>query len=91
MPAMNGLPEKVADGGEVGHLNGYLKGQREKIGKIFSGESDGKAKIVLSGPSNSWVRFDFEFVIMGHNIAYSEQKGLGFIGWIKNLVEKKKL
>ena len=55
-------------------LASRLKEQREKIGKIFSGESDGKAKIVLSGPSNSWVRFDFEFVIMGHNIAYSEQK-----------------
>ncbi|GFZ12000.1 hypothetical protein Acr_23g0003850 [Actinidia rufa] len=53
MPAVNGLPEEVADGGEVRVLNGYLKEQREKIGKIFSGESDGKAKIVLSGPSNS--------------------------------------
>ncbi|XP_057487224.1 uncharacterized protein LOC130773283 [Actinidia eriantha] len=53
MSAGNGLPEAAADGGEVRDLNGYLKEQREKIGKIFSGGSDGKAKIVLSGPSNS--------------------------------------
>lgn len=34
-------------------LNRFLEEQRVKIGKILSGEVDGKAKIVLSGPSNS--------------------------------------
>ncbi|CAK9137535.1 unnamed protein product [Ilex paraguariensis] len=34
-------------------LNGFLKEQRIKFGKILSGEINEKAKIVLSGPSNS--------------------------------------
>ncbi|KAL8111562.1 hypothetical protein AgCh_019321 [Apium graveolens] len=34
-------------------LNGFLKEQRVKIKKLISGEIDGTAKIVLSGPSNS--------------------------------------
>lgn len=34
-------------------LNGFLKGQRVKIEKLMGGEINGKAKIVLSGPSNS--------------------------------------
>ncbi|XP_073049360.1 uncharacterized protein [Primulina eburnea] len=34
-------------------LNRFLEEQRVKIGKILSGEVAGKAKIVLSGPSNS--------------------------------------
>ncbi|KAK9278075.1 hypothetical protein L1049_027633 [Liquidambar formosana] len=40
--------------GEVGRdLNGFLKEQKVKIGKILKGEVNGKAKIVLSGPTNS--------------------------------------
>ncbi|KAK2997825.1 hypothetical protein RJ639_025552 [Escallonia herrerae] len=41
--------------GELGckDLNGFLKEQKVKIEKILSGEIDGKAKIVLSGSSNS--------------------------------------
>ncbi|GMQ09907.1 hypothetical protein CsSME_00053121 [Camellia sinensis var. sinensis] len=38
---------------QAGNLNGFLKEQGIKIGKILNGEIDGKAKIVLSGPSNS--------------------------------------
>ncbi|XP_019227028.1 PREDICTED: uncharacterized protein LOC109208375 [Nicotiana attenuata] len=34
-------------------LNRFLKDQRDKINSIFNGVSKGKAKIVLSGPSNS--------------------------------------
>ncbi|XP_009798079.2 uncharacterized protein [Nicotiana sylvestris] len=34
-------------------LNRFLKDQRDKINSIFNGELKGKAKIVLSGPSNS--------------------------------------
>lgn len=34
-------------------LNKFLKEQRIKIAEIMSGEINGKAKIVLSGPSNS--------------------------------------
>lgn len=34
-------------------INGFLKEQRVKIKKLISGEIDGTAKIVLSGPSNS--------------------------------------
>lgn len=34
-------------------LNRFLKEQRDKINNIFSGQIKGKAKIVLSGPSNS--------------------------------------
>ncbi|KAK4438535.1 hypothetical protein Salat_0187900 [Sesamum alatum] len=34
-------------------LNSFLKEQRAKIEKLLSGEINGKAKIVLSGPSNS--------------------------------------
>ncbi|KAK1377302.1 Nitrate transmembrane transporter [Heracleum sosnowskyi] len=37
----------------VKDLNGFLKEQRVKIKKLISGEIDGTAKIVLSGPSNS--------------------------------------
>ncbi|KAK6148301.1 hypothetical protein DH2020_019213 [Rehmannia glutinosa] len=40
---------QLKDGG----LNGFLREQRVKIGKLLSGEIDGRAKIVLSGPSNS--------------------------------------
>lgn len=34
-------------------LNRFLKEQRDKIDNVFSGQIKGKAKIVLSGPSNS--------------------------------------
>lgn len=34
-------------------LNGFLKNQRAKIFKLLNGEIKGKAKIVLSGHSNS--------------------------------------
>ncbi|KAL9155584.1 hypothetical protein ABFS82_09G013400 [Erythranthe guttata] len=34
-------------------INGFLKQQRVKIEKLLSGEINGRAKIVLSGPSNS--------------------------------------
>ncbi|KAL2515607.1 uncharacterized protein Fot_29578 [Forsythia ovata] len=44
------LKEKVLKAQE---LNVFLKEQRIKIGKILSGEIRRKAKIVLSGPSNS--------------------------------------
>ncbi|KAI3454417.1 hypothetical protein Pfo_011080 [Paulownia fortunei] len=45
---------QLKDGGLKGQdLNGFLKEQRVKIGKLLSGEINGKAKIVLSGPSNS--------------------------------------
>lgn len=36
-------------------LNSFLKEQRIKIEMLMNGEINGKAKIVLSGPSNSWV------------------------------------
>ncbi|KAM7483145.1 hypothetical protein LguiB_007728 [Lonicera macranthoides] len=41
--------------GELGgrELNFFLREKRLQIGKILSGENDGKAKFVLSGPSNS--------------------------------------
>ncbi|KAK6123563.1 hypothetical protein DH2020_042711 [Rehmannia glutinosa] len=45
---------QLKDGGLNGQdLNGFLREQRVKIGKLLSGEIDGRAKIVLSGPSNS--------------------------------------
>lgn len=34
-------------------LNGFLKEQRIKLEKVLNGEIEAKAKIVLSGPSNS--------------------------------------
>lgn len=34
-------------------LNIFLKEERIKIEKLMNGEIDGKAKIVLSGPTNS--------------------------------------
>lgn len=41
--------------GELGgrELNCFLREKRLQIGRILSGENHGKAKIVLSGPSNS--------------------------------------
>ncbi|PIN26362.1 hypothetical protein CDL12_00874 [Handroanthus impetiginosus] len=54
------LQKDVMDDGKLKHadfkgqdLNGFLKEQRIKIEKLLSGEINGKAKIVLSGPSNS--------------------------------------
>jgi len=44
---------KEGDGAREVGVNGFLKKQRSKIGKIFSGEINARAKIVLSGPSNS--------------------------------------
>ncbi|KAF8005891.1 hypothetical protein BT93_K0236 [Corymbia citriodora subsp. variegata] len=44
---------KEADGAREVGVNGFLKEQRSKIGKIFSGEINARANIVLSGPSNS--------------------------------------
>ncbi|XP_047341993.1 uncharacterized protein LOC124945580 [Impatiens glandulifera] len=49
------IDESAADVGEGNNeeLNRFLKEQRMKIDKILNGETNGKAKIVLSGPSNS--------------------------------------
>lgn len=44
---------RVNDGDGGRDLNGFLREQRIKIGKILNGEVSAKAKIVLSGPSNS--------------------------------------
>ncbi|KAK6148290.1 hypothetical protein DH2020_019202 [Rehmannia glutinosa] len=44
---------QLKDGGLSQDLNGFLREQRVKIGKLLSGEINGRAKIVLSGPSNS--------------------------------------
>lgn len=40
-------------GDEARNINEFLKEQRTKIGKIVNGEISAKAKILLSGPSNS--------------------------------------
>lgn len=49
---------QLKDGDLKGHdLNRFLKQQRVKIEKLLSGEINGKAKIVLSGPSNSKLFF----------------------------------
>lgn len=40
-------------GDEARNINEFLKEQRTKIGKIVDGEISAKAKILLSGPSNS--------------------------------------
>lgn len=40
-------------------LNGFLKEQRSKILKLLKGEISGKAKIVLSGHSNS--KFNLQY------------------------------
>ncbi|WCJ36150.1 hypothetical protein M5689_017366 [Euphorbia peplus] len=47
-----GSKEVEAEGGGVS-LNRFLKEQRMKIEKILSGEIHSKAKVILSGPSNS--------------------------------------
>lgn len=44
---------KEGDGAREVGVNGFLKKQRSKIGKIFRGEVNARAKIILSGPSNS--------------------------------------
>lgn len=49
-----GLVEEEKDGAlEKISINEFLKEQRIKIEKILNREVDTKAKIVLSGPSNS--------------------------------------
>ncbi|KAK4350585.1 hypothetical protein RND71_029898 [Anisodus tanguticus] len=45
--------EVKEDGSKSEELNRFLKEQRDNINNIFSGQIKGKAKIVLSGPSNS--------------------------------------
>ncbi|XVF08824.1 hypothetical protein REPUB_Repub07fG0036800 [Reevesia pubescens] len=50
--AINGW-SKEEDGTREISLNEFLKEQRTKIEMILNGESESKAKIVLSGPSNS--------------------------------------
>ncbi|XP_052182084.1 uncharacterized protein LOC127794860 isoform X2 [Diospyros lotus] len=52
-PSVNDQTKEVVNGCENRDLNGFLKEQRDNIEKILNGEIDGKAKIVLSGPSNS--------------------------------------
>ncbi|KAF2282859.1 hypothetical protein GH714_043343 [Hevea brasiliensis] len=51
-PNANGK-QKEEEGERDLLLNGFLKDQRIKIEKILNGESDSKAKVILSGPSNS--------------------------------------
>ncbi|PON72305.1 hypothetical protein PanWU01x14_066960 [Parasponia andersonii] len=48
----NGLPSESGEIRELG-LNGFLKERRIKVGKILGGGANAKAKIILSGPSNS--------------------------------------
>ncbi|XP_020537460.1 uncharacterized protein LOC105640295 [Jatropha curcas] len=45
--------QKEEEGEKGVSLNGFLKEQRIKIEKILNGEIDSKAKVILSGPSNS--------------------------------------
>lgn len=53
LPKSNGDLQFQVEDKPIQDLNGYLKEQRTKIFKIMSGEMNSKAKIVLSGPSNS--------------------------------------
>lgn len=55
LPKSNGNEEFHEEDKTNQDLNGYLNEQRTKVLKIMSGEMDATAKIVLSGPSNSWV------------------------------------
>ncbi|KAM6594476.1 hypothetical protein CsatA_002179 [Cannabis sativa] len=48
----NGLPSESGEAWEFG-LNGFLKEQRIKLGKVLEGDDNAKAKIILSGTSNS--------------------------------------
>ncbi|KAF5743720.1 hypothetical protein HS088_TW08G00307 [Tripterygium wilfordii] len=53
-PKINGNPRhKEEEEPREASLNGFLREQRTKMGKILYGEIDCKAKVVLSGPSNS--------------------------------------
>lgn len=57
LPKSNGNEQFHEEDKTNQDINGYLNEQRTKILKIMSGEMDATAKIVLSGPSNSWVLF----------------------------------
>ena len=48
----NGLHSESSEVQEFG-LNGFLKEQKIKLGKVLTGDDNAKAKIILSGPSNS--------------------------------------
>lgn len=51
---MGGLKDQESNGfSKDQDLNSFLKEQRVKIEMLMNGEINGKAKIVLSGPSNS--------------------------------------
>ncbi|XP_062116133.1 uncharacterized protein LOC133830220 [Humulus lupulus] len=48
----NGLPSESGETRDFG-LNGFLKEQRIRLGKVLEGDDNAKAKIILSGSSNS--------------------------------------
>ncbi|XP_021657838.2 uncharacterized protein LOC110648051 isoform X3 [Hevea brasiliensis] len=52
-PNVNGWQQNEEEGEREVSLNGFLKNQRIKIEKILNGEIDSKAKVILSGPSNT--------------------------------------
>ncbi|KAF2293260.1 hypothetical protein GH714_040629 [Hevea brasiliensis] len=52
-PNVNGWQQNEEEGEREVSLNGFLKNQRIEIEKILNGEIDSKAKVILSGPSNS--------------------------------------
>ncbi|KAJ4827195.1 hypothetical protein Tsubulata_016780 [Turnera subulata] len=52
-PKLNADDSRKEEGEEELSLNRFLKEQRIKIDKILFGEINSKAKIILSGPSNS--------------------------------------
>lgn len=48
----NGLSSESGEVQDLG-LNGFLKEQRIKLGRVLGGGDNAKAKIILSGTSNS--------------------------------------